>query len=359
MKVYIATYHREINFGAALQAYATQQILKGLGYENELIAFKNVLEVESKPKDIKGMINKIYNKIHSKEIAKGLERFNDFFKNYHKITKEYENFKDLENNPPYDKNGTTYLSGSDQVFNVTTMLPEFFLQFGSENVRKISYAASVGINKIPQEKEKKLEEYLKAFDFISIREEASKKLLQQYTDKDIEVNIDPTYLLDKKEWEKLQNIDYIQCMKKPYILVYALYNPKWLGKTLKKIHKQTGYEIVLISNKGYRPMYKNVCIMDAGPLEFLSLVANAKGVISSSFHGCVFSTIYRKPFYAVINPSSPDRINSLLEKFGLLDRILDQNKEKFDFAIDYNFFEKQLKKEKERTYEYLKKAIGE
>ena len=96
--------------------------------------------------------------------------------------------------------------------------------------------------------------------------------------------------------------------------------------------------------------------MEAGPCEFLDLVYNASAIISSSFHGCVFATIFRKPFYAIANPAAPARIESLLEVFHLEDRMMNAPRE-MDFNIDYEYMERKLVDEVEKARDYLISSI--
>lgn len=357
MKIYIATYHNAINFGAQLQSYALQKCLSDMGYDNELIAIKSHKATVNKSvkAKIKRCMNFIYNIIHGHAIKKSVQLFEDFAEKYHKTTKEYESYEQLKSNPP--TGNAVYLSGSDQVFNPIAMKPEFFLQFGDKATRRISYAASVAVNAVPKGKEEIFKKYISDFDEISIREKDSVKLLESYTDKAINVNIDPCLLMDKSEWEKISNEKIVERLKnKPYVLVYTIYRAEWISKQLKKIKEQTGWKIVQISNGGLTRTYHDVNIIDAGPSEFLGLLKHAEMVVSSSYHGCVFAQIYRKPFYAILNPDAPGRIKSMLELFGTENRTLHEN-DKITLDTDYTYMDKKLKEEQKKSLHYLKKAI--
>ena len=357
MNIYITTHHNVQNYGAALQAYALQQALMDLGYDSKLINYRNPKrKIHNKLLSASTILKQIiffYSRINKKNILLGKQRFNDFFKNYHKTTREYINFEDLCNNPP---DADVYLSGSDQVFNTITMSPLFFLQFGKKNIKRISYAASVGVSCVTDDKKELLKKYLSFFDSISIRENDSKELISRYTEKDINVNIDPSFLVTKEYWERLSSDEVAKSIKEPYVLVYAIYKPKWLNKVLKKIKRETGYKIVVMSYGNYRPVFCDKCVIDAGPREFLGLVKNAQMVISSSFHGNVFATIFEKPFYAVVNPGAPARIKSLLELLGLEDRVLTEETD-INLNIEYSAVNEKIKIENERAKNYLVSAI--
>ena len=106
-------------------------------------------------------------------------------------------------------------------------------------------------------------------------------------------------------------------------------------------------------------MYSNKTIRDAGPKEFVSLIKGADCVISSSFHGVALSIANRVPFYAIINPKQPARLDNLLEIFNLRDREITDNHIP-DFApIDYGKVEKILLQEREKALSYLMGVIND
>ncbi len=354
--IYITTHHHVMNFGAELQAYALQNTLDSMGYDSRFIWLKG----GPKPRSRTGLAGKAYDcmrvvcrRMNKKEIKAAEENFNAFCKTYHRTAAQYESFTALKEKPP---KANVYISGSDQVFNPVHLNPEFFLQFGEKKVKRISYAGSVAVNDVPPEKKEKFREYLSCFDRLSIRESASEGLIKEYYDKPVAVHVDPSFLVEKSHWEKLCSQSMRKRLKKPYILVYTLYRPVWLNEYLKRLKKELGYEIVTLQFDTYRNLYSTKTVRSAGPREFLELVKNAEMVLSSSYHGCVFSAIFRKPFYAIVNPNSPARIQSMLKLFRLEDRILTPET-KVDFDMDYNFFEETLPKETEKAKKYLKEAI--
>lgn len=354
--IYITTHHHVLNFGATLQSYALQETLQTMGHDSRLILLRD--EREKKPpkalkKRVRYYFQKLYRFLHRRAVLKGEETFNTFFLKYHKTTPQYESFAALKKNPP---KGEVYLSGSDQVFNPAGIEPVFFLQFGDKDTKRISYAGSVSVQNVPENAKEVFRRYLADFDRLSIRESESLPLISAYYDKNVEVHVDPSYLLAKEEWEKLCADSERKPFKKPYILVYVLYRPLWLNDYLKKLHKETGYEIVTVQYDMYRRIYGTKTVRDAGPLDFVNLIRGAEMVIASSYHGCVFSTIFRKPFYAVVNPKSPARIRSMLKLFRLTDRELSEETTA-DFNVDYTYFEEALPKEIARAKKYLKEAI--
>lgn len=358
MKVLISTYHNEMNFGAALQSYALQRTLSAIGLESTLLSVNNKKKiVKNGLKDkVKRLLNRLYNLKYKKDIQNGRMRFNEFFDSYHITSTKYNSLEELLKNPP---EADVYLSGSDQVFNPINMRKDFFLQFGKESVKRISYAASLGVKKIPEEKRGEFKKFIDDFDKISLRETMAVDEFKKVTGVDAEVNIDPSFLVSEEHWQSLQDNKVADRLKKPYILVYVIYKPKWLSKRLYQLKQKTGREIVVVSYSGFSNIYYDQYIVDAGPREFLGLVANADMVISSSFHGNVFSAIYKKPFYAVVNPKAPDRIRSLLNLFGLSDRELksETSVDEIEFGVDYREYDRVLPIEIKRAIDYLSENL--
>lgn len=351
-KVNIITKHSAYNFGAMLQAYALQQTISELGAECNIIDLR-----QKKPqtkwawKSLSGAIYNLSYKLHKKELQKGYEKFEDFINAYAKTIK-YEDKWELYKNVP---NGDVYITGSDQVWNPLNVSEEFFLRFAKKDSVKASYAASLGINYLPYATKNLIKEYISDFDYISVREQDGKTLLSPLTNKEINVNVDPTLLLTS---EKINEIAVLPKTKKPYILCYVLYRPSWLNKWLKKVRKTTRKDIVLVTTDAFRNVYHNKVVRDAGPKEFLGLINGADFIISSSFHGVALSIASRKPFYAVVNKNMPSRISNLLSLTGLENRIVDEGKP-FKFTdIDYSNANVILQKEKEKSLEYLKTVIN-
>ena len=101
---------------------------------------------------------------------------------------------------------------------------------------------------------------------------------------------------------------------------------------------------------------------DAGPADFLSYVKNAKLVVSSSFHGTVFSVLFKKPFVAV-DGTKDFRINNILEKMNLVNRSVENVSEACEindiFSIDYSSRDKVIEAERKASKKYLDEALGE
>lgn len=268
----------------------------------------------------------------------------------------YTDFDQLYLNPPL---ADAYICGSDQIWNIVNHTrKEFFLQFGSPETKRISYAASFGVSNFPEEKLAELKELLKDFDSISVRENAGVSLLQNKLQIAASQCIDPVFLI-KDEWEKLLLRAAPIVPDEPYILVYSLFNNKLMDELIKQAKKQYNCKIVQVAYKGFSPIYHDKMIVNAGPLEFLSLIKNAKAVITSSFHGTAFSVIFKKPFLTVVNPLVGSRITDLLASLGLGNRVAN-NKDQYRMldCMDYSESDKRTEEIIERSKTFLKNALG-
>lgn len=209
------------------------------------------------------------------------------------------------------------------------------------------------------EERERVKRDLEKYDFISVREEGSKANVEELLNKDVPIHMDPTILLDKKEWNDLIPKEKIYAGK--YILYYSLGQNKEHINLVKKISKLLKMPVVTTRYAGRRELFSGFKqVYDVGPVEFLNLLKNAELVISSSFHGTIFSTILEVPFYA-INGMKDYRISTLLKKLDLQERSIDieNYNEKCSKYKEINFKNARdgLKKEREKSTEYLMKAL--
>lgn len=314
-KVCVASFCEWNSFGSVLQALALQRTLQAM----ECDVF--TVRPERKPlpqwhwsadggANIKKWIMDLYRLLIGNQIRSSYRRNLDFIdKHVHLV-----HYQDAIENDGGVPTADVYLAGSDQVWNPLKIRPEFFLDFAPEGKKRFSYAASMGVTAIPKENEASFGELIRKFDVISVREEDNVSVIRQYTDTPIQVHIDPVFLLSRKEWAQYA----IPCtqVKKPYILVYALYWDKSLNAQLRQLHRQTGMDIIAVSDH-LQLVYATKRIHDADVGQFLWLIAHAEAVVSSSFHGVALSVIFNKKLTAVINPKAPSRLECLLKHLNM------------------------------------------
>jgi len=361
LRIASITFHRAINYGAILQAYALQESFKKLGCEFNVIDYRNqLIENNHKKRTLSGcrtikdvlsfiVYAKHYNKKHNK--------FRDFSRNYLNTSEACFNTEDLKNiTSDYDK----FVCGSDQVWNyqITDFDKAYFLDFVEDKCTKYSYAASFGFSKLPGELKEEYRRLLSGFNEISVREDQGKDIVRDVVDKDVEVVIDPTMLVSKEEWAKIAK-DYTK--KKDYILIYAFKGSETISSFAQHLSEKTGCEIVYISHSLKRKI-KAVYEKEVGPREFLGLFKNAKYVVTNSFHGTVFSINFNKNFFMELLPEK-QKVNSRLENalnlFGLRDRqIINGKNSHIEESIDYDRVNKILEAERQKSVGFLNKIIN-
>lgn len=366
----IITFHDSINYGALLQAYALQSYIQSLGFEVDIINYKNKERTFAQVKGLKKIRSIIwkktfYNLFNSK---KRLERTNKFINDNLNISKKmYLNSKDIIENPPiYDY----YITGSDQVWNPRNNNKDFtyWLAFVPEGKKRISYAPSFGLSNPGDEYLKECVKYIKKFDNISIRENEGKDILRKYYSIDADVVLDPTFLVPINKWN---NIIPKKAFREHYILCYFMPGDEKVTNKIKDMSKiissQTGYEIINIGKKEYDKIKfweKNK--FDCGPIEFLNLIKNADYIITNSFHGTAFSIIFNKTFWVPIHQTLDaskalhSRLTNLLHSLNLEECIQSVDSSfVFDkhYTLNYKNANNLLADLQGKSKKYLKNAL--
>lgn len=384
MKIGLVTVHKEPNYGANLQTYATWKFISDLGHDCEVIDMTLRPEPPRfpqcrpdyyrKPKQsltfqMRMQIRKLFVKFGLKKPIyvppsiqpKAQLKFNKF-NELISYSKRYDKLTELYDNPPqYD----LYITGSDQVWNPTQFycLEPFFLTFATGH-RKISYAASIGIEELRDNEKEQFKKWLQSYESISVREKTAKKLLEEITNRtDIEKVSDPTFLLSQDEW---LNFAIKPSIKKPYILVFTLGHNQLLIDYAIRLKAETGFDIKVIclmalpnNNNEYES------ITDACPREFIGYLSQAELVLTDSFHGTVFSLLMKsKNFYTYLFPTAKrnSRMIDLLNLVGLTDHIISNElsetyEELMLREIDHAKITSIIDAERTRCRNWLKKCI--
>ena len=180
-------------------------------------------------------------------------------------------------------------------------------------------------------------------------------LLKPYFDKRIRCDLDPTLLYGDTFWSKICSERRID---KPYIFVYMLRPDIKIIDMARTIAKKRNLEVIytgLLSDKFAG--IQTIC--DAGIEDFLSLIKNADIVLTNSFHGTVFSVLFRKNFLSVKLASTSSRVENLLEKIGISDRLIIDRSGlyKIDEPINYESALKLLEQERANSLEYIKEIV--
>lgn len=333
MKIRTITCHDHANYGASLQAFALQQYLSKQGHDVKIIDYlpqyiktydiwrlypSSKLYTLAKRFHIIHAIYALHRYIQIRPTMGRIKAFEAFKNKYLHLTDHYQSFLELANNPP---EADIYIAGSDQIWNTNLENGKdasYFLQFGTEKTKRISYAASFGIESITSGLEFQIKSYLKRLDSISVRETSGVTILNQLNISGCQV-VDPVFLLSNQEWMQSFNIEKNKKhITKPYILVYELFGgDKRISNTAQIIAKEKKLQIVAI-NDLYKKKYADINITDGSPVDFVNLISNAEFVIADSFHATAFSIIFHKPFLIYYNKNNISRMKDLLSGLNLL-----------------------------------------
>ena len=241
MKIIVSTFNNsKNNYGAVFQSCALSSFLSDLGYEPLYLTINN----RNKPKlkfkaKLKGFIIKLLSLPFTFKVKKRGIKFKEFTKStQNQIV--YDSECDLYKNPPV---ADVYLSGSDQVFNPVSLHKDLLLSYAPNNAKLISYAASMGNEKVPKENEELFSSLIKRFKSLSVREDTMVNVIKNYTDLPITTNVDPVFLKSKEDWGKLQK-PYEKLKYKKYILAYIINGNSSFNRQLKEIKKKTNLPVV-------------------------------------------------------------------------------------------------------------------
>lgn len=306
----IVTLMGKYNYGNRLQNLALQHYLEKLGctvYTYENAPYTAVLK--SKVKNLYSLCYKRFG-IPRKSNSNLLLREYKF----HLFNKKYIHIKKIRSLESYK-----CFVGSDQVWApaVISDAPELLLK-GIMCVKKFSFSASLGENEIPAQLKSVYFECLSEFDGISIREKKGVALVKDLGISGVRWTLDPTLLLSKDEWD--QYIEAVpELVGRKYIVLYFLNRAAdQVYDSALQLSKDTGAEIIDLMENHSKQWYTK------DPSEFLWIVKNAICVLTDSFHGTIFSWIYKTPFFIFTRNSKVDmssRLESLLEILGLKERL--------------------------------------
>ncbi len=364
MKIGTITFHGSHNYGSALQAYALQEYIKELMKDHQIpcdyqiMNYRSVLQKKMyqspSPGSIKDTIKWFMHLPYKSLLDTQSRKFEDFIAGYLQTTEEFsspDHLCDIVSS--YD----VLIAGSDQIWNVRARDFDYAYLLPGCSKKKISYAASLG--PLPFDWKgydaQKYADLLNSFSMISVREESSREMIRDFLgDKKVEILPDPVFLLDLKDWRKIQS----SMNPGKYILFYCLEPSKEHIRIAELLSRTMNLPVVSTRYRN-RNDYLNPFIKqyDAGPCDFLSLIDHAAVVLTSSFHGTAFSLIYEKPFI-VINGMEDGRIRNILKQF---------DGERNDLRFGTNMLREPyaitnaasiIENEQGKAKSYLEKALG-
>jgi polysaccharide pyruvyl transferase WcaK-like protein len=308
MKVGVLTFNGVANYGATMQAYALFNVLKVAGHDVELINYSSRKSSNATCKYLYMNPCFAFNALKQWKMRK-------FFKKYVKLTgKRCSTDRDLKK---HTHQYNAIVCGSDEIWNIHLPVQNFdfnyFLEFVSKDIPKISYGASFGYTSSENigTNIARIGRSLKSFYAISVRDENSLNIVNSLHIAGVKV-LDPTFLCH------YSTIVSPPIVKRKYLLIYGHLS---LEEQLfvKKIAKYYSLDTIAV---GYHCKLADRNYLSVSPSEWLGYFANASYVISDFYHGAIFSIIFNKAFSVFVRDSKSNKIASLLKDLDLENRIL-------------------------------------
>jgi len=377
----IVTYHRSVNYGAVLQAFALAEVLRRLECAPEVIDYVPAVRrgvYELKPfwsretwrrlvrrDDFAGYVSANFLYRGAKRLRN--QRFEAFLRENMPLTAtKYRDFEALKRaNFTYE----AFVCGSDQIWNISDderFDPAYFLDFAGVDQLRIAYAPSFGGREVPAARREILRDLLARFDSLSVRERSGVEIVRAVGGREAEAVLDPTLLLDAVDWRDRAS-DALR-PNAPYVLCYApAFSPGLIAHALG-LGRRMGWRVLAIDCYGPTRNWLRTTwgtgirtIYAAGPAEFLGLFAGAEAVLTTTFHGTAFALNFRKPFAVWLRPEMRvnARIEELLENFGLANRIaMGTAAPPGDpLAVDFRAFDAGVEARRTASLAFLRRAL--
>ncbi len=385
-KIGMAINYNYPDYGGMLQAYASFRKIKELGYEPEAINIE-MLSGSIKKRKLKYFAKNIFDlsivreksQIVKKKLKIKLDKnfgmnmrirnlaFESFCHKHFVVSKEYKSWSELsEACYFYD----AIVVGSDQLWLPSNIEGDYYtLSFVPDNVKKIAYATSFGVERIPKQQYKKTKKFLNRFDYLSAREKSGVDIIKEFTGRNVQQVCDPALLLSANEWGIVSGDKKI--IDGNYIFCYFMGDNPSHREFVKQLRKKTGYKVVSLLHLDQfiagDENYADETPYDISPADFVNLIKNAEYVCTDSFHGTVFSMIFKREFFTFkrftqnATLSTNNRIDSLLGYMGMENCIIEDGyimDEMLERRTDFETVHKKLDTFRSNSIMYLVNAIN-
>lgn len=355
MKIGILTLPLRNNYGGIIQTYALQMVLRNMGHEVFLIRDKDVYKLPLWKVPFSFVKRVLFKYILRKKDAIGVfhektiptRSFIDTYIQNKKITKVVRDHKNID----------AIIVGSDQVWRPkynNRKIENAYLSFAKEwDIKRIAYAASFGTDKweYTDEQTENCKKLLQLFETVSVREIGGINLCKNYFKVNAQLVLDPTMLLDASHYLSL--IERAQIKRSGgNFLMYVLDD----DETIEKIKQKTSTVLRLTP---FLVNLKQVVKIET----WLRSFYDAEFVLTDSFHACVFSILFNKPFVVYGNVGRGlSRFNSLLRLFKLENRLVSSDTQDIEQVlntpIDWSEVNEILCAQREMSNRFLMEALG-
>lgn len=221
-------------------------------------------------------------------------------------------------------------------------------------VRKISYAASFGVDSFPAVFADRCGRAISGFDSVSVREESGVRIVREISGREASLVLDPTLLVDASAWGSVAS----QPPDAPYVFAYMVAEQKQTLECARMEAARRGARLVAIDcyrhHRGSRACeYRS----SASPEEFLGLIRGAELVVTSSFHGLALSLAMGTDVVYCLDPKKGNK-NSRLESLASLAGVENRNAlEEPVGGIDFEGVSKRLGEARKRSLGFLERAL--
>ena len=372
---HILTHPPTCNYGGILQAVALQETVQSAGVSCKVLEY--VAKDRLARKSSRSLISRIRNLVSYLGSRMGIfrKRIPDAYVHlfFSPFKRKFMHLQHLNGNRAQLSelmNDTSFIVGSDQVWRgeyarLIESLPFFFLNFATQSQRRrsIAYAASFGSDEWEGTPEETAEcaRLLRDFKVVSVREHSGIRICRDVFGVKAVQMPDPTLLLEQEDYNRLIRRWRTKSTKTPFMAVYLLDETAEKTELVQALSQCTGlYPQHLMPHPGAEKL------MDRLPLsipQWLRFIRDSESVLTDSFHGCVFSIIFNKPFICLGNENRGSaRFDSLLGTFGLRDRLVtnydkDAILQLLNTPIDWESVNEIRHSEQQRAIEFLKKNL--
>ncbi|WP_448873266.1 polysaccharide pyruvyl transferase family protein [Desulfobulbus propionicus] len=366
MKIGTLTLMHGYNYGGMLQCYSLQKAVREMGHDVAVINFhprEKMRKLRQRLALLGPLGRVLQNQICALRYGQDMHhKFEDFRRNCLNLSRACNTRNQLRS---LVADFDVVITGSDQVWNMGWLTPEYFLDFTADlDVKTISYAACFGTGQYDLKNFPQVKGWIANIDSVSVRNEMSSLIVDEAGLSKPPIVCDPTLLVDVSELE--QDLGESGVPEK-YVLLYALSENRLANAQalLSDVKEKSGLPLVGIKS----------CILQSWPLkgvdhvfddpsieQWVSLFNNATFVLTDSYHGLLFALKYSVP---VINYIGRDhgyeRIADVVERYGLEKAFFANIDVAYENALqlDFGSVQKKMDIHKEESFSFLRSCFGE
>ncbi len=365
-KICVITRHAIVNYGSFLQTYATQEIFNRYGYDTTILDY---VRYDEEYRNVTELLLKKSNKWNKNFLTRLIYRIvqwpdhyicgRAFEKKRNKYLNLSERITDINKEKSKIPNADIYCTGSAQVWGEIggdDIDPAYFLDFvANKKAKKVAFSASFGKSNYSEDRICKFSDLLKNYDYITVRESSALDLVEKSGQKSVQI-LDPTIIYGRDNWDKV-----LPTIKdKNYVLLYQLNANSKMDEYASNFAKKAGLKLIRISVELHNIMRTGKFKWCLSPFEFLSYIKNAKYMITDSFHGTAFAIMFNTQFVEVLPKEKITRNLSVLQQFGIEDRILREINDfsYIDKMIDFNAVNEKVNVEREKSLDIIKEMLS-